>query len=56
MVAEAGHRFVDGVVDDLDDEVVQPALIGAADVHGGPAADRLQPLEHLDITRGVVAV
>ena len=48
-VAEAGHRLVDGVVDDLVDEVVQAALVGRADVHTGAAADGLQPFEDLDI-------
>ena len=47
-VAVAGQRLVDGVVDDLLDEVVQAALAGRADVHAGALADRLEPLEHLD--------
>ena len=52
-VAVAGHRLVDGVVDDLVDEVVQAALVGRADVHAGAAADGLQPLQHLDVAGGV---
>ena len=47
-VAVAGQRLVDGVVDDLPDQVVQAALTGGADVHAGPLADRLEPLEDLD--------
>ena len=47
-VAVAGQRLVDGVVDDLPDQVVQAALAGGADVHAGPLADRLQALEHGD--------
>ena len=43
------------IVDDLGGEVVEGAGVGAADVHSGPAADRLEPLEHLDRGR-VVAV
>ena len=35
--------------------MVERALVGAADVHAGAAADRLQPFEHLD-RGGVVAV
>ena len=43
-VGVAGHRLVDGVVDDLLDQVVQAALAGRADVHAGPLADRLEAL------------
>ena len=46
--AVAGQRLVDGVVDDLPDQVVQAALAGGADVHAGALADRLEPLEDLD--------
>ena len=52
-VAETGHSLVDGVVDDLVDEVVEAALVGGADVHAGPAADGLEPLEDLDLLGGV---
>jgi len=34
--------------------VVQRALVGAADVHAGAAADRLEAFEHLD--RGCVVI
>ncbi len=54
-VAAAGHGLVDGVVGDLIDQVVQAALVGAADVHAGAAPDRLQPAQHLDVLRGVLA-
>ena len=49
VVAEAGHAFVDGVVGDLVDQVVEAALVGAADVHAGAAAYGFQPAEHLDV-------
>jgi hypothetical protein len=52
--AVARQRLVDGVVDDLVDEVVQPAHAGGADVHAGPLADGLQPLQDGDVL-GVVA-
>jgi len=54
VVAEAGHRLIDGVVHDLDDQVMEAALVRAADVHARAAPDRLQPFEDLDITRGVI--
>ena len=50
----AGQRLVHGVVDGLGEEVVQRLLVGAADIHAGPAPHRLQPLQHLDVVRRVV--
>jgi hypothetical protein len=50
----AGQRLVHGVVDHLIDEVVQAAHAGGADVHAGPLANRLEPLEDRDVL-GVVA-
>ena len=44
----SGHRLVDGVVDDLPDEVVQTSLAGGADIHARAFADRLQTFEHGD--------
>ncbi len=52
--AEAGERLVDGVVDDLVDEVVQAHDPGRADVHARALADRLEALEDGDVL-GVVA-
>ena len=46
----AGDRLVHAVVEHLGGEVMQRALVGAADIHARPAPDRLQPLEHLDRT------
>ena len=48
------HRLVHRVVEHFGREMVQRALVGAADVHARAAADGLEPLEHLD-RRGVVA-
>ena len=53
-VAESGHRLVDGVVEDLVDQVVQSPLVGGADVHAGSDPDGLQSLQHLDVGGGVV--
>ena len=52
---EAGHDLVDGVVDALVDEVVEGVQPGAADVHAGALADRLEALEDLDRVGGVGA-
>src|SRR5262245_49762215 len=35
--------------------MMQRLLIGAADIHARPAAHRLEPFEHLDVTRRVSA-
>ena len=51
--AVAGERLVDGVVDDLVDEVVQPPQARRADVHPGALADGLETLEDGDVL-GVV--
>lgn len=55
VVAVARERLVDGVVDDLVDQVVQAARPRRADVHAGALADRLEALEDLDLVRAVVA-
>ena len=52
-VGVARQRLVHGVVDDFGEQVMQRLLVGAADIHAGPAPDRLQPLQHLDVARGV---
>ena len=49
LVAVPGQRFVDRVVDDLEDHMVQARAIGRiSDVHAGALAHGLQALEHLD--------
>src|SRR5690606_24446766 len=49
VVAIACQGFVDGVVHDLEDHVVQARAVGSvADVHAGPLAYGFQALEHLD--------
>src|SRR3954468_15357084 len=46
-------HLVHRVVEDLPEQGVVAAPLGAADIHGGPFADRLEPFEHLDV-RGAV--
>ena len=53
VVGVAVDVLVDGVVEDFPREVVQPLGVDAADVHGRPLADRLQPFEDLDVLRAV---
>ena len=52
-VGVAGDRLVHGIVHHLGEEVMHRLLVGAADIHARPAADRLQPLQHLDVGGGV---
>ena len=47
------QRLVHRVVDDLGKQMVQRLLVGAADIHAGPAPHRLQALEHLDVSSGI---
>ena len=53
-VTVPGEGFVDRVVDDLIDHVVQArAIIGIADVHARPLAHGVQPAKDFDAVRAV---
>jgi len=52
-IGVSGGRLVHRIVDDLGEEMMQRLLVGAADIHAGAAANRLQPFQHLDIGRRV---
>jgi hypothetical protein len=54
LVAESGQGFVDRVVDDLVDEMMEPRRAGRADVHRRPLADGLEALQNLDLVGAVV--
>ena len=50
----AGQRFVDGVVDDLVDHVMQAgAVIGVADIHARPLAHGIEAFQNPDRFRAV---
>src|SRR5512146_1280037 len=53
-VADASHRLVDAVVDHLGHQMMQPADVGAADIHAGALPHRLETFQNLDILRGVL--
>src|SRR5437763_16257155 len=53
-VGVADERFIDRVVDDFVNEVVESSLRRRADVHTGAFANGLEPLEDLDLT-GIVS-
>ena len=53
--AEPGEVFVDGVVQNLGDAVVEGAFVGAADIHAGLLAHGLQSLELAELV-GTVGI
>jgi hypothetical protein len=56
VVAIAGERFIDRVVDYLVDEVVETARPGGTDVHTGALAHCLKTLKDLDLICAVAVV
>src|SRR5690606_34808781 len=57
VTAVAGQGFVDRVIDDLEDHVVQTgAVVGIADVHAGTLAHGIEAFEYLDARRIVRVV
>lgn len=49
LAAVSRERFIDGVIHQLEDHVMQArAIIGIADVHAGALAYCIQALENLD--------
>ena len=48
FVGETGHGFVDGIVHDFPDQVMQTHLAGRADVHGGAQANGFEAAEDFD--------
>ena len=56
LVAVPGQRLVDGVVDDLVDQVMQSRTGSGTDIHGRALAHRGQAFEHLDALGAVLVV
>ena len=52
---KAGDRLVHRIVERLGGEMMQGPLVGAADIHAGPAAHRFQALEDFDVLGGIAA-
>ena len=53
VLAVACQRFIDGVVHDLVDQMMQAGNGGGADIHTRALPDRFQPFQHLDLLRTV---
>jgi hypothetical protein len=45
--------FINRIVEDLEDTVVESALIGIADVHTGTLADRFESLKLVNLSRSI---
>ena len=56
FVTEAGQRFVNGVVHDLIDQMVQSSGTGGADVHTRALADRFQSFQYLNLAFVVILI
>ncbi len=54
MVADAGQRLVDRIVDDLPQAVHQTLAVGGADVHARTLAHRIKPVQHGEVARAVI--
>jgi hypothetical protein len=54
--AEARHRLVDGVVDDLPDQVMETGETRRTDVHARALADGVEPFQNLDVLGAVFIV
>src|SRR5205823_14153207 len=48
QITVAGKMLVDGVVQNLENTVMQAALVGLANVHSGALTNRRQTLEFID--------
>ena len=55
-VGVAGQRLVHGIVDHFGEQMMQRLLVGAADIHAGAAAHRLEPFQNLDVLGGVAGL
>ena len=55
-VGVPGQRLVHRIVDHFGEQMMQRLFVGAADIHAGAAAHRLQALQHLDVLGGVAAL
>ena len=53
MGAVPSQGFVDGVIDDLVDQVMQAGRAGRTDIHAGALAHSLQALQDLDLRTSV---
>jgi len=53
-IGVSGNGFIHCIVQHLRHEMMERALVGAADIHAGTAANRFQTLQDLDVPSGVL--
>ena len=57
LVAISGQRFINGVIHDFADHMMQPrAVIGITNIHARALANRIEAFEDLDRIRAIIAV
>src|SRR3989344_7342075 len=54
LITMPSQGFINGVIDNLPDHVMQSAQAGIADVHAGPLSYRFQTFQYLDLSRSVL--
>ncbi|MPM11774.1 hypothetical protein SDC9_58125 [bioreactor metagenome] len=50
LCRKTGQRFIDGIIHDFPDQMVQTRATGRANVHSGTFADCFQSFQNLDLT------
>ena len=50
------QRLVHRIIDDFGEQMMQRLFVGAADIHAGTPAYRLQSFQHLDVGRGIAGL
>ena len=54
LCAETSERFVNGIVDNLIDQVMQAAYIGRADIHARTLPDSFEAFKNLDLIFSII--
>ena len=54
--AAANHGFVNAVIDDFTDQMVQSTLVGAANIHARSPAYCFSPTQDLNILGGILII
>ena len=53
LIAKTGEMFVDGIVYDFEDHVMEAPFVRVSDIHSWPLANGFEPFEFIDLS-GVV--
>ena len=56
FVAIPGQRFVDTIIHDFIDQMMQPFAGSAADIHSRPFPDSFQPFQNLNLLGAVISI